>query len=212
MARVEHIYGFSVGVRQLLGAGAVVMAVVDEVEARDVLGHPFHGVLTSKGMVFRQVLCHGLPSRVEQAYHQVGMLFLLDELHPFVGGGFELIETQSRTQSVGYPCDYIGCQQTEHGNLIAIALEHFIRCEIRLACGFVDDIGGQHGHLGLRIHAVEHLATCLDVVVAHACDVVGEIVQHFGDQVRMLGILVGAILERRALHVVAVVQEDKPVA
>ena len=140
------------------------------------------------------------------------MLFLLDGLHPFFGCGFQLLKAKAWTQSIWYPSDYIGRQQSEHGDLIAIALEDNIRCEIGLSRSLVDDIGGQHGHLGLGIHAVEHLATRLNVVVAYAGGIVWEVIQHFGDQVRMLCVLVGAILERRTLHVVAVVQQDKPVA
>ena len=109
IARVEHIYRVSVDVGQFLGTGTVVVAVEDDVEAGHVQGHPFRCVLATKRMVFGKVLNLRLVARVEEPHHQVGMLFLLDDFHPFFGSGFQLFETQPRTKAVGYPGDDIRC-------------------------------------------------------------------------------------------------------
>ena len=71
----------------------MVVTKEDEVEARHILGNPFHGILTPKRMVLGKVLCLRLIARVEEAYHQVGMLFLLDDLHPFGCSFFQIVET-----------------------------------------------------------------------------------------------------------------------
>ena len=93
-------------------------------------------------MVGRQVLCLRLKSRVEKPYHEVGMLLFLDDFHPLFGRSFQLFKTQSRAQSVGHPCDDVGCQQSEYGGFVAIAFQYCIRSEIRLPCRFINDIGG----------------------------------------------------------------------
>ena len=123
-----------------------------------------------------------------------------------------MLETQSKAQAVGYPGDDVGCQQAEHSHFEAVAIQDNIRCEIRLACFFVDDIGGQYGHFYLGKHAVEHLATRFNVVISNANHIVREVVEDFGNQVGMFRILIGTILKRRALHVVSIVQKNQFVA
>ena len=150
-----------------------------------------------------------LPAGMEQAYHQVRVLLFVDDFHPFFGGGLQLLETQSGSQSVGHPSDDVRREQSQHSNLEAVAFQYNIRSEIRLAGRLVDDIGANHGHFQLGIESVEHLAACLNVVISNAYRIVREIIQHFGNEVGMLGVLVGAILERCALHIVAVVQKNQ---
>ena len=49
-------------------------------------------------------------------------------------------------------------------------------------------------------------------MISDANRIVWEIVEHFRNQIGMFGILVGAVLERCALHIVAVVQQNQFVA
>ena len=140
------------------------------------------------------------------------MLFFLDDFHPFFGSGFQLFKAQARSQSVGYPRYDVWRQQTEHSDFESVAIQYYIRSEIRLSRGFVDDIGGQNGHLDFWINAVEYFSTCFNVVIADAYGIVWEVIEHFRNEIRMLGILIGAILEYGALQIVAIIQENESFA
>ena len=179
VAGIEHINWFTIGIGQLFGTRAMVVTVKDDVEAGHVLRDPLGGVFPAQGCVFGQVLHLWLKAGVEETNHQVGAFLFLDDFYPFFGGGLQLLEAQTRAQTVWYPSNYVGCEQTQHGDFESIAVQNNVRFEIGLASRFVDDIGANHGHFQLRIVLVEHLAACLNVVVADTYYIVREKVEHF---------------------------------
>ena len=179
VAGIEHINGVAVDIQHFFSARAVVVAVEDDVEAGHILRDPLGSIFPAQGCVFGQVLYLWLPAGVEETNHQVRAFLFLDDFYPFFGGGLQLLEAQTGPQSIGHPSDDVRREQPQHGNLEAVAFQYNIRSEIRLAGRFVDDIGANHGHFQLRIVLVEHLAACLDVVVADTHYIVREKVEHF---------------------------------
>ena len=211
--RVENADGISDDVHDFFGTGAMVVAVENKVKTRNMLCDPFCGVLTTQRMIFRKVLCHRLPARMKQTHYQIRMFFVLNDFHPLLGCSFQLLKAQTGTQAVGNPSDYIRRQKAEHGDFVVlIAVQYYIRCEIRFTRCFVKDIGAHDRHFHFGIDTVEHLAACFNIMVAHAYHIVREIIESFGNQIGVLGVLVGTILERSTLHVVPIVEENKILA
>lgn len=81
---------------------------------------------------------------MEQADHQIRVLFFTDNLHPFACRLFHIVETQSFPQIFGEPCRDGRGNHSQYHDLHAITFQHFVRNQMGLSCRCIYDVGTQH--------------------------------------------------------------------
>ena len=211
----EHLLAFLVG--NPVVVHLMVVSEEDDVEARHLLGHSLRSVL----LVFIS-LDTALQSGMEQSENQVGLLHILDILHPFLGAAGHLFKLHAFPYRLVQPVGNGGCQHTDDTDLHTVDVMRGVglqsgidalRIGLAILVFFLHDVRTQQRTAYLANPLVVHLMSGLDVVVAHRLCIVFHVVDHLCCQVHVLGHhVVRPVHTGLSLQYIAVVYQQQVVA
>ena len=104
----------------------MIVAEEYEVEARHLTRHFLRGILLVGGCCDASRL-----SRMEQSDDDICFLFLFHDLHPLLGCGDHLVETQSAPDILREPVGDGRCDHAENGDAASVALDDRVRLQVR---------------------------------------------------------------------------------
>ena len=190
----------------------MVVSEEDNVEAWNLLGYSLCGILFIVGC-----LDAAIESGVEKTEEQVGLLDILNILHPLTGALHHILELHTFPDGVVEPVGNGGGKHAQHHNLDAIDLMNGIRLQsvvdmlgmsLSILEFFLHDVGTQKGATHFANPLVVNLMARLDIVITHSLGIILHIVDDLSSKVLILGHdIIGPIYTGLTLQNVAIVDE-----
>ena len=170
-ARVDARHVLSAFRGHFLHVAGVVMSIENEIKTLHILSRLPCGILLV--VVSHDAFIH---ARMQQANHEVRILFLSHNLHPSFGTLTDVLKTQSLPDFLWNPVGNGRGDETNHSNLQSLAVKHLVRLKIRFARLYVDGIRSQDREAALLYVFVKDVPAHLDVVVANHRHIITDVV------------------------------------
>ena len=145
---------------------------------------------------------------MKQSDHYIGILFFMDNLHPFACRLFHIVETQPFPQIFRKPCRDGRSNHTQYHNLHAITFQHLIRSQMGLSRRRINDVGTQHREVTSGYPTVEHGTPRFHIMVSHIAGIIFHIIHHFRTKMRRHRIYIIIVIgSRLPLQNITIIQQ-----
>ena len=172
--RIDNQHRVSGNIHHLLTFAGMIVPHQYDIESRHILRYVERSVLVVFARHFESLL-----SGMEQADHQIRVLFFTDNLHPFACRLFHIIETQSFPQIFREPCRDGRGNHSQYHDLHALTFQHFVRSQMGLSRRCIYDVGTQHWEVTSGDPTVENGTSRFHVMVTHVAGIILHIIHHF---------------------------------
>ena len=135
-------------------------------------------------------------ARVEQSKEQIGLLLLLDILHPFLGAAYHLLKLETFPDGFVQPVRDGWCQHTDDTDLHTVlvmnrvgvntCIDMFWLCYLSVLVFLLDDVSTQQRTTNLTDPFVIDLVSWFDIMVANGLSVILHVVDDGGSQILVL--------------------------
>ena len=206
--RPHHHHLSALAILHVMCGKHMVVAIANEVEARHLFGHQFDGILSIFGCDDATV-----ETTVEQSHDKVGLLTLLDYLHPLASRAHHLLKPESRPQLLRQPIGNGRSEQTKDGYLHARTIQDEVWLKVGFARLHINDVCTEYGELTLSNPTVIDLMTRFHIMITDGTTVILHHVHGLSHEVGRLGvdevIVVGCGL---SLQTISAICQDESVA
>ena len=133
--RINDQYRITCHIHHFLTFARMIVSHQYNVKSGDILRHTQRSVFIILAGHFESLL-----PRMEQADHQVRILFFTDDLHPFVCSLLHVVETQSLPQVLREPCRDSRGDHSKDYDFHSVTFHDLIRRKMRFSGRYIDDI------------------------------------------------------------------------